>query len=72
MACLGCPCGNRMSNVSVPNNIEGIIHNCWEDEFTYGNGIDFWECKDCGRLGVELPSKIKWYVPEDGEPGDLI
>jgi hypothetical protein len=37
---------------------------------------DVWECGECGRLAVNWPNigdgTVKWYRPEDGEPGHLM
>ena len=76
MGKLGCPCGNTLSNVCVPNDVEGIAFNFYEKDFILGGGRTFWECKECGRLAFNHPglrsSTVKWYVPENGESGDLI
>jgi hypothetical protein len=35
-----------------------------------------WECSNCGRLAFNWPRRngcdVKWYKPEDGEPGRLM
>ena len=82
MAKLNCPCGEQLSNVCVPNNIEGILLQDVEikDNSTYeeiqDTGRSVWECKACGRLAFNYPlkddSRVKWYVPEDGKPGGLM
>lgn len=71
MARLGCPCGNSLSNVCCPNELEGDLRS------TYGyEDRDVWECPECGRLAIDVQDEngltvVKWYIPEDGKVGDL-
>lgn len=73
---LVCPCGTILSKVEAPNSIEGLLHSLCLDIYAFQNGRDAWECKECGRLAVIFPevksSRVKWYAPEDKEPGDLL
>jgi hypothetical protein len=71
MAHIRCPCGNRLSNVCFPNTLEGQIKGIYEYKER-----DVWECADCGRLAIDIKdevglTEVKWYIPEDGIPGDL-
>ena len=84
MARLICICGNELTNQSIPSQTEGILIkdqylefeeklNCVEVSEL---GRVVWECDKCGRLAVSFPSKddskVKWYTPEDGIPGNLM
>lgn len=71
MANLGCLCGNRLSNVCCPNELEGDLRS------TYGY-VDrrVWECPECGRLAIDVKDDqgltiVKWYMPENGKAGNL-
>lgn len=73
MAHLRCECGKRLSNVCVPNNLEGEICGLFEYKKRY-----VWECCECGRLFIDVDdleikgcSIQKIYVPEDGKVGNL-
>ncbi len=71
MAQLGCPCGKRLSNVCCPNTLEGEI----KGKYEYERRI-VWECLECGRLAIDVKDDndltiVKWYLPEDGELGEL-
>lgn len=87
MAKLKCLCGDELSNTMQPNDIEGTlladydIDNIESFEEDIIMGIDVWgrsvwECKECGRLAINHPKRdsntVKWYKPENGEPGKLI
>ncbi len=76
MGKLGCPCGHTLSNTGCPNDIEGLIFNLYQEDMDIDSGRDVWECKECGRLAVSYPTindcKVKWYIPENGEPGDIL
>ena len=71
MANMKCTCGNRMSNVGCPNNMEGEIKGLYEYEFR-----TVWECENCGRLWIDYKdeqgfTKAKSYIPEDGKIDNL-
>jgi hypothetical protein len=84
MAQLKCICGTQLSNCRCPNETEGIILRDIDIErfdpegaFTIdeiGRGV--WECHACGRLAINYPSReactVKWYRPENGEPGAMM
>ena len=84
MGKLNCICGNRLSNVQSPNEVEGILIKDydldWEGEKDLIQvlelGREVWECNECGRLAISYPDmndrKMKWYKPENGEPGHLM
>ena len=83
MSRLACPCGHTIETNSLLTETEGVIHNkndlfrSWEEgNDGWNNGMDMWECQICGRLGVDISDFCgvitKWYVPEDGEPGNLL
>lgn len=71
MARLDCVCGNLLSNVCFPNELEGNLRS------TYGyKDRSVWECPECGRLAIDLKDMqgytiVKWYDPEDGKVGNL-
>jgi hypothetical protein len=73
MAHMGCKCGNRLSNVGFPNEMEGEIKGIYEYQ-----ARDVWECAECGRLWIDIDDPevkgchiSKSYLPEDGNPGEL-
>lgn len=86
MAKLKCKCGAQLSNVSVPNNVEGYLLSEFDMDRMSGGTNEvteimdhsrgLWECWQCGRLGFHFPDKnssaVKWYMPEDGVPGKLL
>lgn len=86
MARLKCPCGEVLTNTGIPNEVEGILLRDIDLEWIGndsvnlleidGLGRDIWECSSCGRLAISWPqlrgSLVKWYWPEDGNPGDLM
>ena len=84
MSKLKCLCGNVLSNVGIPNEMEGIIIKdsdlVFNTKLTYmevmNKGRTVWECKMCGRLAISYPEKndneVKWYKPENKEPGNLM
>jgi len=84
MGKLRCKCGNILSNVASPNEVEGYLIKDQDLEFEglrdssdiMDIGRLVWECNECGRLAVSYPGKddatVKWYVPEDGIPGGLM
>lgn len=70
MGKLRCMCGAVISNVAVPNNVEGRYFNNREEEHLYGLQDhdesyeafldlcrDVWECEECGRLAFSYPGK---------------
>lgn len=37
-------------------------------ETIHGDGLEMWECPECGRIAISVKrnsSEIKWYIPED-------
>lgn len=84
MAKLNCICGAQLSNVMCPNQTEGLLLRDIDMEFDdrlsccdiSDIGRAVWECYACGRLAFNHPDKdgnrVKWYKPEDGEPGNLM
>lgn len=71
MAQLQCECGIRLSNCLYPNILQGTI----TGDFSFRNR-DIWECHKCGRLAIDVKDDdgqvyVKWYLPEDGEIGNL-
>lgn len=84
MAKLNCLCGNQLSNTSCPNQVQGVLIKDQAMEFEENrncvqiaaSGRSVWECDKCGRLAVNYPdknsNKVKWYKPENGEPGHLM
>jgi hypothetical protein len=78
MAKVNCPCGHQISNVMCPSPNNGwLIRDMdTEDEDKIdpiSMGDDVWECHNCGRLAIgnDRDNTIKWYTPENGEPGHL-
>lgn len=85
MAKLVCPCGEILSSVGCPNEMEGRVYADWDFEKVYGD-LSFrnlhrlfravWECWNCGRLAFNHPGlkdvTVKWYVPENGKHGNLM
>lgn len=67
MAHMKCKCGNRLSNGTIPNHVEGHIRGIFELKEK-----DVWECDNCGRLTIFLKKEnqviAKTYIPEDGKP----
>ena len=84
MAKIKCVCGNVLSNTLFPNEIEGMLLTSEDLEFIDSKdcieideiGRDVWECDQCGRLAINFPDRrsntVKWYRPEDREPGGLM
>ena len=88
MASLRCPCGTTLNNHCLPNEVEGFLLTeddadiiCLQDpkdlySFMLENTRGLWECHACGRLAFNWPRrdgcKVKWYSPDDGEPGRLM
>ena len=84
MARLKCLCGNSLSNVCSPNEMEGYLLTDMDMEFDDDKScLDImdiarcvWECDKCGRLAFNFPNKdsdtVKWYKPENGENGGLM
>lgn len=84
MGKLNCPCGEQLSNVSSPNEVEGYLISdmdleaCGDieavDVLSVSRGV--WECSACGRLAFDWPNKndrtVKWYLPENSEQGHLM
>lgn len=71
MAKLLCECGVCLSNSMVPNLMEGHLRGIYEYK-----DRDVWECKNCGRLAIDVLdekglTKVKWYKPEDEQVGNL-
>lgn len=76
MAKLKCKCGNEISNVisPSPNNAwllsDSILENKkWEDIDIIEEGVDVWECRECGRIafGNNHDNRVIWFFPEDSE-----
>ncbi len=83
MAQLTCLCGNSLSNIESPNEVEGLLLRDVDMSFDEADSIQIsdigrhvWECGKCGRLSISYPKKedmtVKWYIPEDGNPGNLM
>ena len=80
VAKLECLCGNLLSNVACPNEIEGYLLTDMDVDVNkidpIEDGRSVWECDECGRLAFSHPGRqdcsVKWYRPEDGQPGGLM
>jgi len=88
MATLRCPCGKLLNNHADNNETQGYLlteQDVLEHEYSRNEdatewaleaGRGVWECKSCGRLAFNWPfrsmSDVKWYAPEDGQPGRLM
>lgn len=74
MGKLNCPCGNQLSDVGDPSRNKGWVLRDIDLEKDnvdpIGDGVDLWECHDCGRIafGNNIDSTVKWFLPESGKP----
>lgn len=81
MAKLNCPCGNQLSNIRSPNDYIGWLlsdislesEDMWDCTTVSQKSRDVWECDECGRIAIgnHGNNNMKWYKPEDGQPGNL-
>lgn len=79
MAHMMCKCGNRLSTVSAPNDIQWRVYSDreWDEIINLGQidsfdlpfpKYDVWRCPKCERIFVFSPNSdkaIKAYVLED-------
>ena len=77
MGKLNCSCGSQLSDVADPSHSKGWLLRDIdleiEDVDPIVDGVDVWECHNCGRLAVgnNDDRKVKWYLPENGEVGHI-
>ena len=85
MGKVNCPCGWQISDVGCPSaEIGYAISDTEQDDMadhipslTIIEGRKIWECSQCGRIAFDYPTRgnpngIKWYMPSDGLPGNLM
>jgi len=74
MGKLRCPCGSQLSNVISPSRNNGWLLRDVdlekENADPIGDGVDVWECFDCGRIafGNKKDNAVKWFSPDSGKP----
>lgn len=57
-----CKCGHLLSNIGVPNEMEGTLKSLWNEDKEYSA----WECEYCNRLWININNYCVSYRREDG------